>query len=58
MNVGAQDEHGIILTRPYATFVGASDPARKVHDLGQETLVFALASSANGLEIFTPEVHA
>jgi hypothetical protein len=31
--------------------VGASDPARKVHDLGQDTLVVALASNADGTQV-------
>ena len=35
---------------PYANVVGASDPAREVHDLGQDDSMFALARTSNGRE--------
>ena len=39
-------------TRPYEKrgFVGASDPARKVHELGQDNFMVALARTSTGTD--------
>ena len=42
--LASEDEHGV---RPYANVVGASDPARKMHGLGQDNSMFARASRTN-----------
>ena len=43
-----EGEHGV---RPYANVVGASDPARKVHGLGQDDSMFALRSDHEFQEV-------